>query len=205
MSLPVAHAIQGRFFAKKIPDEAYYAQAAHEVKNKIISEGLWAKAWSDAEGDEVKAQALYIKYRVEDLRRQAAGKFSEYAKEYGGDVSKVIIQCQRCGANLRVAAGKRLDVRCPKCGAEFRTATAFPPMAASYGRNFARYIYAVGACIGVVIAFAVIWSVAADLLRQSTIDPILRALIKGGIIYGMIHSCISAWKAIVRRHRNDKR
>lgn len=63
-------------------------------RTKSSAMALWAKAWSDAHGDDVKARALYIKYRVDDLRRQAAGKFSEYASERRDDVEKIVIPCQ---------------------------------------------------------------------------------------------------------------
>ncbi len=188
MSSPIAHSIQGRFSASKISDEAYYAQAAHEVKNKIISDGLWAKAWSDAQGDEVKAQAFYLKYRVEDLKRQAAGKFSEFAKDYNDDPGKVVIPCPQCAAKLRVAAGRHLDVRCPKCGTSFRTITLAPPLKNSYGANFARYIYAVGACLGIFLVFSLIIGLA----RGSG------ALIIGAIGACMLWACIAAWNAIVK-------
>jgi DNA-directed RNA polymerase subunit RPC12/RpoP len=200
MSLPVTHAIRGRFFASRISDEAYYAQAAYEVQNKIISDGLWTKAWSDAHGDDVKAQALYIKYRVDDLRRQAADKFSEYAKEYKDDVGKTVIPCQQCGAKLRVAAGRYLEVRCPRCGASFRTMTAPPPLKASYGTNFARYIYAIVACVGIFMVCVIIFGLVSEFLRGTTLAPLPRALIKAGLLCGTVWTCIFAWKAIVKRN-----
>ena len=33
------------------------------------NKGIWAKAFSDADGDEQKQKALYIKYRAEQLIR----------------------------------------------------------------------------------------------------------------------------------------
>lgn len=198
MSLPVAKAIQGRFFARKISDEAYYAQAAYEVRNNVISDGLWTKAWSDAQGDDVKAQAFYIRYRVEDLRRQAAGKFSEFSKDFNGNPGKTIISCPQCGAKLRVAAGKHLDVHCPKCNTSFRTMTALPSLKSSYGANFARYIYALGACIGIFLVGALLLGLSENFLRNSTFDTAQRIFIKAGILFGMVWSCVSAWKAIVK-------
>jgi DNA-directed RNA polymerase subunit RPC12/RpoP len=200
MSIPIIHIIRGRFFASRIPDEAYYAQAAYEMRNKIISDGLWTKAWSDAQGDDVKAQALYIKYRVDDLRRQAAGKFSEYTREYKDDVGKTVVPCRQCGAKLRVAAGRYLDVRCPRCGASFRTMSPFPPLKISYGTHFARYIYAIGACIGIVMVYAIILSLVSEFLRDTTLAPLPRALIKTGLLFGTAWICVSAWKAIVKRN-----
>jgi hypothetical protein len=204
MSLRLTRAVRGRFFANRISDEAYYAQAAYEIQNKIISDGLWAKAWSDAHGDDVRAQALYMRYRADDLRRQAAGKFGEYAGECRNDMEELIIPCLYCGARLRVAAGKYLDVNCPKCGASFRTRTPPPPPKVSYGTNFARYIYAVGACVGIVVVYALVLAIVSELLRGTTLAPLPRALIKTGMLFSTLWACISAWKAIVRRNGKSR-
>jgi phage FluMu protein Com len=198
MSRPFARNIPGHLFSRKISEEAYYTQAAHEVKNDIISHGLWVKAWSDAQGDDTRAKALYIKYRFEDLRKQAASKFSEYAREGSSDHSKVVISCQQCGANLRVAAGKHLDIRCPKCGATFRTMTPLPSLSTSYGSHFARYIYAIGACIGVLFVFAIIMAIAHNILHGTMTTPVQRALITVVIVAVAFKSCAWAWKAIVK-------
>lgn len=188
MAIPIVHAMQGHIFARKISDEAYYAQAAHEIKNNVLSEGLWAKAWSDAHGDNVKAQALYIKYRVEDLQQQAARKFAEYAKAHNGEPAKVVINCPQCDAKLRVAAGKYLEVNCPKCATSFRTTTSPPPLNTSYGGHFARYIYALAACAVIVLIFSIIIAAAKG----------SGALILGGIVALMAWACSVAWKAIVK-------
>lgn len=198
-SLSITQSLKGKFFAHQISDEVYYAQAAQEVKNSIISEGLWAKAWSDANGEDIKAQALYIKYRVEDLRRQAAGKFSEYAKESVVDDARIIIQCEYCSANLRVAAGKHIDVHCPKCGRSFRTITQLPSFHSAYGSNFARYIYAVLACTVIVGVFLVVLGIAGDILRPMLFGGLEKTIIKTAILAGMVWSCVAAWRAIVDR------
>lgn len=43
------------------------ARAAEELAEETQSKGLWAKAFSDANGDEKTQRALYIKYRAEQL------------------------------------------------------------------------------------------------------------------------------------------
>jgi hypothetical protein len=54
--------------AKTAPiDDTYYDQVARELQNKTLIPGLWTKAYADANGDEAKARALYIKYRVAQL------------------------------------------------------------------------------------------------------------------------------------------
>lgn len=54
-------------------DEAeIYKSVADEIQKGDIHKGVWAKAWSDAAGDAAKAQALYIKYRVQALGLERA-------------------------------------------------------------------------------------------------------------------------------------
>jgi hypothetical protein len=56
-------------------EEAIYADAWAEVKSGTVRPGLWAKAFSESQGDDSKSQALYIKLRVQaerDRRRQEA-------------------------------------------------------------------------------------------------------------------------------------
>lgn len=51
-------------------DEKFYEQVSEEVKKGIIMPGLQAKAFSEANGMEPQAQALYIKYRAKQLIEQ---------------------------------------------------------------------------------------------------------------------------------------
>lgn len=45
-------------------DEALYAQAMQEVETGNTRTGLWAKAFAEADGDEKRQKALYLRYRV---------------------------------------------------------------------------------------------------------------------------------------------
>lgn len=127
-SLAVTKHAKARFSARQIPDEAYYEQAAHEVRNGNIRQGLWAKAWAEAQGDNTKAQALYVKLRVSAMKDEAARRFyGGVGADNGGFqgvTEKTIVACTQCGTNLRMPSGKLLDVRCTKCGHEFRVDTA---------------------------------------------------------------------------------
>ena len=49
-------------------EESLYSQVVSELAHGERREGLWAKAFADAEGDEAKSQGLYIKYRVQSLQ-----------------------------------------------------------------------------------------------------------------------------------------
>ena len=117
--------IRGRTAATKIPDEVYYEQAAAEIKAGNLREGLWAKAWAEAAGDEKSAQARYIKLRVAAMKDEVTRKFSEESgKEPQADADgNTVISCPKCSGGLRVPVGKLLDVQCPKCSHEFRVDT----------------------------------------------------------------------------------
>jgi hypothetical protein len=45
----------------------FYDEVALEMKQKPLNAGLWTKAFSEMSGDEAKARALYIKYRLAQL------------------------------------------------------------------------------------------------------------------------------------------
>lgn len=49
-----------------IEDRAF-AQAAAELETNQRDPGVWARAYSDAEGDENRAKALYIRYRAQRI------------------------------------------------------------------------------------------------------------------------------------------
>jgi hypothetical protein len=48
-------------------EEEAYAWAASEIENDEMVKGIWAMAFADAEGDEKKQKALYVKYRATKL------------------------------------------------------------------------------------------------------------------------------------------
>ena len=58
--------------SQKHSDAIFYQIAADEVRKGTVDEGLLAKAAVKAEGDKKKAEAFYIKWRVELLIEQAA-------------------------------------------------------------------------------------------------------------------------------------
>jgi hypothetical protein len=49
-------------------EEAVYELVAREIGSKSMSPGLFAKAFSEAGGDEAKAIAIYIKYHVAQIK-----------------------------------------------------------------------------------------------------------------------------------------
>ena len=62
-------------------EEALYAMAAGELSADQYSSGLRAKAFSEADGDEKKAAALYLKWRVKQLSVALDGAVKEAAQE----------------------------------------------------------------------------------------------------------------------------
>ena len=112
--------------ARQIPDESYYEMAAKEVQNDNIRTGLWAKAWSDAGGDDTKAKALYLKFRVAAMKTEAASFIREgrsSAEVFDGAAPKTVVQCPFCTKRLRVDAGKQLKIKCPICKSHFNAET----------------------------------------------------------------------------------
>ncbi|WP_147273098.1 hypothetical protein [Billgrantia montanilacus] len=47
---------------------ALFEKVSNEIKNNEINEGVWAKAFSKADGDIDKAKAIYIKLRVRQIQ-----------------------------------------------------------------------------------------------------------------------------------------
>ena len=61
-----------RSFFSTAEEAMYFEQAAKEVANGEIQPGLYAMAISKCEGNEVKANAMYLQLRVDMLRQEAA-------------------------------------------------------------------------------------------------------------------------------------
>lgn len=51
----------------RVIEDKYYEQVAMEMSQGNINIGTWTRAKANAEGDEKKTEALYIKYRVQTL------------------------------------------------------------------------------------------------------------------------------------------
>ena len=64
--------IRAQRFLSTAEEAMYFEQAAKEVAVGEIQAGLHAMALSKCEGDEVKANAMYLQLRVDMLRQEAA-------------------------------------------------------------------------------------------------------------------------------------
>lgn len=51
-------------------EDSVYEQAYEELESESVKKSTWAKAFAEAEGDENKARAFYIKNRVESLKKE---------------------------------------------------------------------------------------------------------------------------------------
>lgn len=88
-------------------DKKYYAQALKECTDGSAERdlGLWAKAFSESNGDNGRAQAKYIQQRVIDLMERDTKQAELKAR-----ISPVGV-CPDCGAWHPVN-----DLKCPTCG-----------------------------------------------------------------------------------------
>jgi hypothetical protein len=76
-------------------EQQFYDLAAREVAERTVVRGIMAKAFSDAGGDERKAVALYIKYRVKNLRKNR--------HESKATKAATVRTCPTCGADYQPA------------------------------------------------------------------------------------------------------
>ena len=49
-------------------EEEIYELISEEIESSSTKKGLWTKAFSESEGDEQKTRALYIKYRINQIK-----------------------------------------------------------------------------------------------------------------------------------------
>lgn len=116
-----AKLIKATLAARSIPDEAYFEMAGEELARGSIRKGLWVKALSEALGDEKKAHAIYLRLRVESMRREAADQIvASHSNKSESSDQKTVIHCPSCHSRLRVDSGKLLDITCPRCSHHFR-------------------------------------------------------------------------------------
>ncbi len=54
------------------PKQKFYDIVAEEIRSRFVVDGLWVRSFSEAGGDETKAKAIYISYRVEQLQAEEA-------------------------------------------------------------------------------------------------------------------------------------
>lgn len=60
-----------------VPDEPLYDAVAAELVKRDIKPGIWAKAFAEAQGDNEKAKAAYIRLRVAQLKNEYAANMQD--------------------------------------------------------------------------------------------------------------------------------
>jgi len=63
--------------SKQPEDDKFYDEVARELQEKAMVPGLWTKAFAETGGDDAKARALYIKYRVAQLSETSRQQLEE--------------------------------------------------------------------------------------------------------------------------------
>jgi len=53
---------------KRANDDMLYEYVLEEMENNIIVKGSWAKALANSDGDNQKANSIYMKYRVQTIK-----------------------------------------------------------------------------------------------------------------------------------------
>jgi uncharacterized membrane protein YhaH (DUF805 family) len=126
----ISKAVKVQIASRQIPDENFYGQAMKELHSGELKDGFWAKALSQAEGDKSKAEALYIKLRVETLKYEAASEVVDgsapAAPLVGKDVDVATVACTSCDEQVILPRNDRrriLNLHCNKCGYEFMADT----------------------------------------------------------------------------------
>jgi len=61
--------VQSTTIKENIDEDALYEHSMSEIENDTQIKSLWAKAFANSEGNEEKTKALYIQYRVENLKK----------------------------------------------------------------------------------------------------------------------------------------
>lgn len=115
-------------------EEDLYAMAMAEMQSETRRQGLWARVLSEAMGDEPKAEALYIRYRTDQLvEEQDAQRRAKIETERA---TPVIFDCPECGKKLKLTKGQLSDIEtskqpnwnrnCPGCKKTFDCRSAIP-------------------------------------------------------------------------------
>ena len=70
--------------SRPVDDDIFFAEAMKECESGQRKQGLWAKAFSEAMGDEIKAKAIYLRKKVDYVvvGEDPGSKFDK-AKELG--------------------------------------------------------------------------------------------------------------------------
>ena len=130
------------------PSEEFWSEASVELESTSRRPGLWARVFSEAQGNESLAKANYLRYRALELQQQHDAQFEQARRdvEEAARVAAIAQQAAKEHADAAVPKGicpncnavVPLGVkRCPKCPAVFgpQSAWALRPVMASMEAN----------------------------------------------------------------------
>ena len=95
-------------------DSEFYGQVAEELSSGFLEPAAWAKALGKSGGDEKRAKALYIEYRVKRLKAEASEERQRQAHEQR---ERRVREQRECRAR-EAAAREELRVRALVDGGE---------------------------------------------------------------------------------------
>ncbi len=78
--------------AMSLAEEKIYEIVAAEVATKNIRPGVYAKAFSESNGDTAKATAIYISYRVEQIKDEIEIMMQEAARQAAAQAARIQIR-----------------------------------------------------------------------------------------------------------------
>lgn len=107
----------------RLAEEALYAEAMREIESGIRRDGIWAMALAEANMDQGKAAAKYIKLRVQSLKDEmeltqkvADAKVAHELKIRQAQLDEDAPKHPGCGGAIyRQESGQRVDWVCRKC------------------------------------------------------------------------------------------
>jgi hypothetical protein len=106
----------------RLVEEQLYEQVLREFESGVRRDGLWAKAFQNSQGDEQKANALYIGYRVQSIKDEAeltdalAGQYEVESKKTHAQLNNAqdehqqkkteLLKCRLCGCMVSQLIGE---------------------------------------------------------------------------------------------------
>lgn len=107
----------------RLAEEALYAEAMREIESGIRRDGIWAMALAEANMDQSKAVARYIKLRVQSLKDEmdltqklADAKTAHELKIRQAELDEDAPTHPGCGGVIdRQETGPRVEWVCRKC------------------------------------------------------------------------------------------
>lgn len=118
-------------------EEDLYVIALSEVNSNSRRPGLWAKALSDSLGDEKKSEALYLRYRKEQLQGEQERQQQSADESHRSKV--VSFNCPSCGTERKKVTQGMIDdllsatspdwvFRCSDCNQTFDLRDVLPAL-----------------------------------------------------------------------------